>query len=51
MTSMETSVIRKIGTSCGLILNSRVLFCVGLKQGDKVGITCEDGKIVICKIE
>lgn len=42
-------VIRKIGTSLGVIIDSVILRQARMIEGDKVNVTCEDEKIVISR--
>ena len=46
---MQTTV-RKIGNSTGIILPARLLRELGIREGDALEITVEDGKLVAQKI-
>lgn len=42
-------VIRKIGTSLGVIIDSVILRQARMIEGDKVDMSCEDEKIIISR--
>ena len=46
---MQTTV-RKIGNSAGTILPARLLRELGIREGDALEITVEDGKLVVQKV-
>ena len=46
---MQTTV-RKIGNSTGTILPARLLRELGIREGDALEITVEDGKLVAQKV-
>ena len=46
---MQTTV-RKIGNSAGIILPARLLRELGIREGDALEITVEDGKLVAQKV-
>ena len=46
---MQTTV-RKIGNSAGIILPARLLRELGIREGDTLEITVEDGKLVAQKV-
>ena len=49
--AQRNKVIRKIGGSLGVIIDSMVLKQARMIEGDKVDIVCQDEKIVITRVK